>query len=83
MPYKDPDKKRGYHREYMRSRRADVKPSPQEPVKPHQEQAEGPPQFIDRGRPYTIEGRYPYPAYLVQDGNWFNPQTGELVGPAK
>lgn len=26
MPYKDPDKRRAYHKEYMRRRRAGVKP---------------------------------------------------------
>ena len=83
MPHKDPDTKRAYHREYMRRKRADVKPSPQEPVKPHQEQAEGPPQFIDQGRPYTIESRYPWPAYLVQDGYWFDPNKGDLVGKVR
>jgi hypothetical protein len=82
MPYKDQDKNRAYHREYMRRKRADVKPSPQEPVKPHQEQAE-PPQFIDRSRPYNNESRYPYPAYLVQDGFWFDPDTGKVVGEVK
>jgi hypothetical protein len=83
MPYKDPETKRAYHREFMRRRRAVVKPSPQEPVKPRQEQAEGPPRFIDRSRPYTLEGRYPWPAYLVQDGFWFDPKTGELIGRVK
>ena len=82
MPYKDPDKKRGYHRDYMRRKRADVKPSPQEFVRPHQELVQEPPRFIDRTRPYTVEGRYPWPAYLVQDGYWFSPDTGELVGVA-
>ena len=83
MPYKDPDKKRGYQKEYMRQRRDSVRPSLQEPVKSHQEQTEGTPRFIDRGRPYAIESRYPYPAYLVQSSNWFNPQTGELVGKVR
>jgi hypothetical protein len=36
--------------------------------------------MIDRSRPHTIEGRYPYPAYLVQDGYWYHWETGELVG---
>lgn len=79
MPYKDQDKKRAYQKAYMRQRRADVRPSPQEPVRPHQELA-GPPQMIDRSRPFTIEGRYPYPAYLMQDGLWYDPKTGGLVG---
>jgi len=82
MPYKDPEKKRAYQRDYMRQRRGDVRPLPQESIRPHQEQAE-PPQMIDRGRPYTIEGRYPYPAYLMQDGFWFDPTTGELVGEVR
>jgi hypothetical protein len=81
MPYKNPEKKKEYQRDYMRQRRAEVRPSPQEPVRPHQEQAE-PPRFFDRSKPYTIEDRYPYPAYLVQDGFWFDPGTRELVGKA-
>ena len=83
MPYKDQDKKRAYQKAYMRQRRDDVRPSPQEPVRPHQEQADGPPRFIDRGRPYTIESRYPYPAYLVQDGYWYHWETGELLGEVR
>jgi hypothetical protein len=85
MPYKSNEKKKAYQREYMRQRRAGVRPSARpelELVKPHQEQAE-PSQMIDRSRPYTIEGRYPYPAYLIQDGYWYHWQTGELVGKAR
>jgi len=70
----------------MRQRRAGVRPSvsPEpEPVNPHQEQAQEPPRFIDRSRPYSIEGRCPYPAYLVQDGLWFDPNTGEVVGKVR
>ena len=85
MPYKDPEKKRTYMKEYMARKRAGVRPSANlepELVRPYQEQA-GPPKFIDRSRPHTIEGRYPYPAYLVQDGYWYHWQTGELVGKVK
>ena len=85
LPYKDPEKKRAYQREYMRQRRAGVRPSANqktEPVRPNQEQA-GAIRFIDRDRPYTIEDRYPYPAYLVQDSFWFDPKTGNLVGKAR
>jgi hypothetical protein len=46
-------------------------------------QAEGTPRFIDRSRPYTIESRYPWPAYLMQDGYWFAPKTGEIIGEVK
>ena len=70
----------------MRQRRAGVRPSANpkpEPVNPHQEQAQEPPRFIDRDRPYTIEGRCPNPAYLVQDGYWYHWETGELVGPVR
>jgi hypothetical protein len=86
MPYKIKEKKRAYQREYMRQRRAGVRrsasPEP-EPVRPHQEQAQVPPRFIDWDRHYTIEERYPYPAYLVQDGFWYDPKTGELVGKVR
>ena len=80
MPYKSKEKKAAYMREYMRQRRAGVRPSPQESVRPDQEQAEGSQRFIDRSQPYTIEDRYPYPAYLVQDGYWYHWESGELVG---
>jgi hypothetical protein len=86
MPYKSKAEKAAYMREYMRQRRAGVKPSawPElEPVRPHQEQAQEPPRFIDQSRPYAIEGRCPYPAYLVQDGYWYHWQTGELVGKVR
>jgi hypothetical protein len=86
LPYKNPEKKRAYQREYMRQRRAGVRPSANpepEPVRPHQEQAPGPPQFIDRSRPYTIEGRCPYPAYMVKDGYWYHWETGKLVGKVR
>jgi len=88
MPHQDPEKKRAYHREYMRRRREAVKPGPEVVLIPAQEG----PQFtrrrqmhrmIDRTRPYTVESRYPYPAYLVQDGLWFDPTTGELVGEVR
>ena len=85
MPYKDPEKKRAYQREYMRQRRADFRPPARpgrEPVRPHQEQAE-PSQFINRSKPYAVEDRYPYPAYLVQDGFWYDPRTGNLVGEVR
>jgi hypothetical protein len=67
----------------MRQRRAGVRPSPQEPVRPQLEQAEGPHRFIDRSRPHTVEDRFPYPAYLVQDGHWYRWETGDLVGPTR
>jgi hypothetical protein len=86
MPYKSSEKKRAYQREYMRQRRTKVRPSnSSEPelVRPHQEQTQEPPRFIDRDQPYTVEGRYPWPAYLIQDGYWYHWQTGELVGKVK
>jgi len=72
----------------MRQMRAGVRPSASpepEPVRPHQEQAQaqGPPRFLDRSRPYHEEERYPWPAYLVQDGYWYHWETGELVGKAR
>jgi hypothetical protein len=82
MPYKDPDKKRAYHREYMRRRREAVKPD-DAPVLIHAQEGQESPRCIDRTRPYTVESRYPWPAYLVQDGYWFAPDTGELVGVAR
>ena len=85
MPFKEPEKKRAYQREYMRKRRTGGRPSANlglEPVRPHQEQAE-PSQFINRSKPYNVEGRYPYPAYLVQDGFWYDPRTGNLVGEVR
>ncbi len=82
MPYKDPETKRAYHREYMQRRRAAVKPNDAPVLNPAQE-GPGTPRCLDRNRPYTVENRYPWPAYLVQDGYWFNLDTGELVGKAK
>ena len=85
MPYKDLEKKRAYQRGYMRKKRSGIRPSASpepELVKPHLEQVD-PPQFIDRDRSYTVEDRYPYPAYLVQDGFWYDPKTGNLVGKAR
>ena len=82
MPYKDPAQKRAYHREYMRRRRAAVKPSPPPVLNPTPSQA-GLSQRIDRSKPYTVEDRYPYPAYLVQDGFWFDSKTDSLVGEVK
>jgi len=79
MPHKDPETKRAYHRDYMRRRRAVVNPDALPMLNPDQGQAD-PPRLIDWNRPYTEESRYPYPAYLVQKGYWFDPQTGELVG---
>jgi hypothetical protein len=87
MPHIDPETKRAYHREYMRRRRAAVKPEKETVFTLVSEV----PQFtrrrqmnrvLDRNRPYTIEGRYTYPAYLVQDGLWFDPDTGKVVGVA-
>jgi hypothetical protein len=86
MPYADKNKKRAYQREYMRQRRADVRPSDSlepETVRPNQEQAQEPLRFIDRSRPYAVEGRCPYPVYLVQDGYWYHWETGELVGKVR
>jgi hypothetical protein len=86
MPYKDPETKRAYHREYMRRRRGAVKPE-EAPVLNHISKVPEPQlrrrqmsRVLDQIRPYTVESRYPYPAYLVQDGLWFDPDTGELVG---
>ena len=79
MLFSDPEKRRRYTREYMRRRGAGSIGR----VKPQQDHAARPPkQSIDRSRPYTVDTRYPFPAYLVQDGIWFDPKTGELVGPA-
>ena len=86
MPYKNPDQKRAYMKAYMARRRAFVRPSTSpepEPVRPNQERTQKPPRFLDRDRPYTTEDRYPYPAYLVQDGYWYDPKTGEVVGKAR
>jgi hypothetical protein len=85
MPYKSSEKKRAYQRAYMRQRRKSVRPSAShetDPVRPHQEQAELP-KFIDRSRAYYEEERFPYPAYLVQDGYWYHWETGELVGKVR
>ena len=38
---------------------------------------------IDLTRPYTVENRYPWPAYLIQDDLWFDPKTEWLVGKVK
>ena len=81
MPFIDPDKKRTYFREYMQRRRAVVKPG-NEAELIHAQEGPGSPRRIDRTRPYTVERRYPWPAYLVQEGLWFSPDTGELVGVA-
>jgi hypothetical protein len=76
MPHKDPEKKRAYHREYLRRRREAVKPGNKTVLCPTEEA----PRHLDRTRPYSVESRYPYPAYLVQDGLWFDPATGQVVG---
>ncbi len=81
VSFKDPEKKRVYFREYMRRRRAAVKPE-QEPVLNPAQEAPGPPQRLDWTRPYTTEGRRRN-HYLVQDGFKFDPKTGELVGEAR
>jgi len=81
--FKDPERRRAYFREYMRAYRAGagrtsqdvVKPSPALETQPLTDQ-------IDLTRPYTIEGRFPYRAWLVQGGNWYDPQTGRFVKPA-
>lgn len=82
MPFVDKEKKRAYHREYMRRRRAAVKPDTPLVLNPAPGHA-GLPQRIDQDRPYTVEDRYPYPIYLVQDGYWYHWETGELVGKAR
>lgn len=82
MPFKNPEAKRAYFREYMRRRRAAVKPCNGIVLIPDQE-SPGPPRRFDRTRPYTVENRYPWPAYLVQGGLWFDPDTGELVGKVR
>jgi hypothetical protein len=81
MPYKNPEAKRAYHRDYMR-RRAHVKPGNEIVLSPSPAQA-SPPRRIDKTRPYTVESRYPCPADLVQDGFWFDPGTGEMMGAAR
>jgi hypothetical protein len=82
MPYKNPEAKRAYFRAYMQRRRAAVKPGNTFVLIPPQE-APGPPRRLDRTRPYTVESRFPWPAYLVQEGLWFDPDTGELVVVAR
>ena len=85
MPFKDPEKKRAYQREYMKKKRSGIRPSAypaHEPVRPHLEQVE-PSQFINRSKPYTVEDSYPYPAYLVQGNHWYHWETGKLVGEAR
>jgi hypothetical protein len=66
----------------MQRRRAAVKPVNTPALNPTQE-GPGAPRRLDRTRPCTVESRYPWPAYLVQDGFWFDPYTGELVGVAR
>ena len=82
MPYKNPEAKRAYHRDYMRRRRADVKPGNEFVLSPSPAQA-GPPRRIDKTRPYTVESRYHWPADLLQDGFWFDPGAGEMAGAAR
>lgn len=89
MPYKDPATKREYHREYMRRKRAVVKPDKEEglplisnvPVPQLRRRQMS--RVLDRTRPYTVERRYPWPAYLVQDGLWFDPNTEKVVGAVR
>jgi hypothetical protein len=96
MPHKDPDKKRTYHREYTRRRRAAVKPGngvvlnpeAQEAgagnlIKPNTQALAGSPRCINWNRPYFLTVQFPRPDYLQQDGYWFNPETGELMGAVK
>ena len=82
MPYKNPETKRAYFREYMQRRRAVVKPGNEAELIPPQE-GPGAPRRLDRTRPFTVERRYPWPAYLIQDDLWFDPNTGELVGKVR
>ena len=78
MPYKNPEAKRAYHRDYM-WRRADIKPGNEMVLSPSPAQA-GPPRRIDKPRPPIVENRYPRPADLVQDGCWFDPRPGRWRG---
>jgi hypothetical protein len=92
MPYADSKRRRDYARDFMRKKRAraekhshspqapDVKPSPSD-VKPSQAETD-PSKFIDWTRPYTVNDRFPWPAYLMQDGRWYRPDNGELIGTA-
>jgi hypothetical protein len=82
MPHKDPETKRAYHREYMQRWRAAVKPGALPMLSPDQAQT-NPPRRLDPTRPYTVESRYPWPAYLIQDDLWFDPNTGEPVGKVR
>jgi hypothetical protein len=82
MPHKNPETKRAYFREYMQRRRAVVKPGPEVGLI-HTQEGPGASRRLDRTRPYTVESRYPWPAYLVQDDLWFDPNTGEVVGAVK
>ena len=66
----------------MRRQRAAVKPGNKTLLSLARAQA-GPPRRIDKGRPYTVESRYPWPAFLVQGGYWYHWETGELVGKAR
>jgi hypothetical protein len=88
MSHKDPETNRAYHREYMRRRRGAVKPDDAPVLTPAIDE----PQFtrrrqmsrvLDQTRPYTVESRYPWPAYLIQDDLWFDPNSGELVGKVR
>jgi hypothetical protein len=84
MPHKDPETKRAYHRDYMRRKRAGVKPKPPPMLSPTPEPSREVGNLcFNSERPHTTERRYPHPAYLVQDGYWFDPQTLALIGEVK
>ena len=74
MPIKDATRRKEYFRSYMRNRR-----------KHSGVNLEGKsmlnPDSIDWDAPFTVEERYPYPAWLVQHGRWYDPYTGRYVGP--
>ena len=79
MPYKDPEKKRAYHREYMRQRRAAVKPEHDLMLNPVQE-TQVPPPKLDMTRPYREAPMpFPLPSYWWQDGALYDKQTLEFV----
>jgi hypothetical protein len=90
---KNAHKKRDYHQEYIRRRRAAVQPAPlvlnpaqlqDAPVLSPSQPPDSPRERIDWTKPYTIEGgRRRNPAHLVQDGLRYDPRSGELVGKAK
>lgn len=83
LPYKDLEKRRTYHREYMRRRRAAVKPAPSTVLNPAKEapRTQAPPSKLDMTRPYReYPMPFPLPSYWWQDGALYDKQTLEFMG---